>query len=262
MTDQPPIKTKNRIGHVLWWVLVIACCLWAALELAKGHMIAAGLFVAAAIAAMPPVRSGLKKISGGRVPGWVTASVPFVLWLVAAGNSGPPTLPRIAPPPSSPIRDVPVDVAANIVRFQGAYIGASGPCKSAFQAIADEGRSTAPQAQSLYQMATVAQRLCGDSRYVIGKIQLPDGLSRDERTAFDRARSDCDEAYRLAEETAEKLKAALDNGMRPSKVAAFQQSASYAVDGRTSCEAQIGAAVEAAVTAHRSDAAPISKRSP
>jgi len=256
MTDQPPIKTKSGIGHVLWWLFVVACCLWGALELAKGHMIAAGAFIAAAVAAMPPVRAWLKRISGGRAPGWSFATVPFVFWLLAAGNSGPPTPPRVATPQQPTVREETVDVVANIVRFQGAYIGASGPCKSAFQAIAEEGQSGAPQAQRLYQMASIAQRLCGDSRYVIGRIELPAGLSKDDLKTFRDVRATCDEAYRLGEQTAAKLKAALDDEMRPSKVAAFQDSAEYAVAVRTSCEAKIGAAVEAAVLVHRDDMAP------
>jgi ADP-ribosyl-[dinitrogen reductase] hydrolase len=70
------------------------------------------------------------------------------------------------------------------------------------------------------------------------------------------ARLNCDNAYFLAEQTANKLKAALDQGLRPSKVAAYREAAENAVAGRTSCETSIGTAVKMAVLAHRDDVAP------
>lgn len=258
MTDQPPVKTPNPVGQVLWWLLVIACCLWAVLELIKGQTIAAGAFAGAAVFATPPSRAWLKQIAGGRIPGWVTATVPFVLLLVAAGNSGPPTLPRAATPPAPSVRNEPVDVVANVVQFQGAYIGASSACKSAFQAIADTSQTRSPQIQDLYELTTVAQRLCRTSRNAIGDIALPAGLSSEERGSFAQARLNCGNAYFLAEQTAGKLKAALDDGLRPSKVAAYGESAKSAVAERTSCETSIAAAVETAVLAHRDIPVPAS----
>ena len=251
MTEQPQPKNKFQIGQTLWWILVIACCLWAALEIGKAHMLASAAFIAAAAVAMPPTRAWLSSLSGKRVPGWALACLPFVLILVAAGNSGPSGLPqsmtaeRPAPPPATE------DVTANVLRFQASYIGAAQACKDAFQAIVDESESAGANLQTMYGLASEAKAQCRASRAVIGRIKAPKGLDPDEWAAFSRATGTCDMAYLNAEQTADKLMRAIDSGMRPSLVAEYQTAARFAVGGRQACEREIAHAAEATIIAHR-----------
>lgn len=255
MNDQPRPKKKTQIGAVLWWLLVIACCLWAALEIGKGHIVAAAAFLAAAAVAMPPTRAWASDIAKKRIPNWAFACVPFVLLVIAAGSSGPAglTSPTTVEPQSAPQETE--DVTANTFRFQASYIGAAQPCKDAFQAIVDESVAPAPRLQIMYGLASEAKAQCRGSRAAIRRLKEPEGLEPDARGAFFGALRTCDVAYLNAEQTAEKLMRAIDSSMRPSLVAEYQTAARYAVGGRQACEQEIAQAAEAAIISHRVETA-------
>lgn len=250
MTDQQPTKPKTSIVTALWWLASIAFCIWAVMALTNGNMPAMTGFLGAAIFAIPAVQAALRKLMDAGTPKWLV-SLPaiglFIAASVASGSAGS----TATPGPTT--KEEPVDVVANVVAFQGRYIGMSTGCKEAFQGIADEGQGPAPDIQQLYELAQRAEGQCRAARQVIADLDIPVGLSSEEAGAFRQAVLNCEAAYRQATDTASNLQQALDTRLQPSKVSEFRDSAAAAVAGRQSCEATVSAAVEAAVLAHRAD---------
>lgn len=250
MTEQPPTKTKTTTATGLWWLASIAFCIWSAMALTKGNTPAMMGFLGAAILAVPPVQAALRKLMDPGMPGWLVALPAIGLFIAASVASGGASSTATAAPT---VKEEPVDVVANVVGFQGRYIGTSAGCKEAFQGIADEGQGASPDIQQMYELAQRAEGQCRAARQVIGDLDIPAGLSSQEAGAFRQAILNCEAAYRQATDTANKLQEALDSRMQPSKVSEFRTSAAAALAGRQSCEATIGAAVEAAVLARPAD---------
>lgn len=250
MDEQPHTKTTMSLVTALWWLASIAFCFWSLMALTNRNMPAIMGFLGAAIFAMPPIQTALRKLMDVGMPKWLVG-LPAIALFIAASVASSSAGGTATPTPAAKAETV--DVVANVVRFQGRYIGTSTGCKEAFQSIADVSQDPAPDIQQMYELAQRAEGQCRTAREVIGDMDIPAGLSSQESGAFRQAILNCEAAYRQATDTANKLQEALDSRMQPSKVSEFRDSAASAVAGRQSCEATIGAAAEAAVLAHPAD---------
>lgn len=142
-----------------------------------------------------------------------------------------------------------VDQAAVIAaasRYYQTYETTADHCNVAFQRVSAEANSRIPSIQTLYALATDARDKCRDTSMAFDGMRAPEGVTRDQRKGFDKASKGCALAYAGQQRAAEALMAALDDNLRPSRMARFREIGAEAAAGKIACAGQVVMASKAA----------------
>ncbi len=135
-------------------------------------------------------------------------------------------------------------VLAAVSRYFATYQTTSDHCNVAFQAVSAEASGRAPSIQNMYALATDARDRCRETSMAFDGMRPPEGVTRDQRRSFDQAARTCALAYAGQQRAAEALMAAIDDNLKPSRVARFQQLGQEAMAGKLACGAQVSQAAQ------------------
>lgn len=209
-------------------------------------LIALAAFLLSLIALWRPIRRiGL----GTRKRALVASLVSGVVMAGGAAKIGAAAPIDEEVPAASVHASISQETLVNVRAAHDRAIAAADHCAKAFHAIEVGAAIPGASGQSLYPLASGAVARCRESSMAFDGMRPPEGVSRDNRKAFDATFRTCALAYAGHQRAAESLMRATDNGMQPSLVAEFRRLGGEAATGKAICAAQIvqttrGAGVE------------------
>lgn len=226
--------------------------------IAQGNPVGTLAFVAVLVFALP-IRAIKDKIEGSGLSGWkywaAFIALAFAAIIIAGATTSAEVRARLEENAKEAERNAKEDrieaqrkakdnerKIANqkktaLEKFKGEIIANAKPCDSAF-AVVDPAMKVAANGGGmfdLYEAGKMLERTCQATSREVAGIDIPDGLSDENKTRVEEARQDCSTAFYFRGEVGAKIMQVADEGLGPKAVSEVKEASEVYQSRLISC---------------------------